>query len=331
MDRSGGGNGDGCGRHQRGAHIADRRRARRRRAAAAPPRHAPDRWSRWTLGDRGSAEVDVEFFPVFFGYVSNAAGRPGRPRPGSGIPRRLAVVQAVVELSAVATDACELTLRPDAAPHPVVGGPASTPCSTWPAPPLDELAEELLWHATRDGVSARVLALIGAHPARPRRTAVRPSSSSRPETAAVPQHGPAMMISDRRPDDPLAGTASVRRSPDPPPGAALRCRTMGGSEAAPPIMRRIRPDRSCGSIAHAATRPTAARSRLSASATASGAMGAGSRVSPIRNSSTAAAHERPSAIAHTMRLWPRPMSPQTNTFGEVRAEARRRAPRCRAR
>jgi hypothetical protein len=36
--------------------------------------------------------------------------------------------------------------------------------------------------------------------------------------------------------------------------------------------------------------------------TVSGAIGAGSRVSPIRNSSTAAAHDRPSAMAQTMRL-----------------------------
>ena len=36
--------------------------------------------------------------------------------------------------------------------------------------------------------------------------------------------------------------------------------------------------------------------------TASGVIGAGSRVSPMRNSSTAAAHARPSAIAHTIRL-----------------------------
>ena len=46
---------------------------------------------------------------------------------------------------------------------------------------------------------------------------------------------------------------------------------------------------------------------------ASGGIGAGRSVVPISHSSTAAAHERPSAIAQTIRLWPRPMSPQTNT------------------
>ena len=40
----------------------------------------------------------------------------------------------------------------------------------------------------------------------------------------------------------------------------------------------------------------------------------------MRYSSTAAAHERPSAIAQTIRLWPRPMSPATNTSGDVRTE-----------
>ena len=49
----------------------------------------------------------------------------------------------------------------------------------------------------------------------------------------------------------------------------------------------------------------------------SGAIGAGSRVSPMSARSTAAAHERPSAIAHTMRLCPRPMSPHTNTLSRL--------------
>ena len=64
--------------------------------------------------------------------------------------------------------------------------------------------------------------------------------------------------------------------------------------------------------------------RRSAHRNGVGRDGRGSRVSPMRNSSTAAAQERPSAMAQTIRLWPRPMSPHTNTFGEVRPEARRR-------
>ena len=54
-------------------------------------------------------------------------------------------------------------------------------------------------------------------------------------------------------------------------------------------------------------------------------MGAGRRVSPSRKRSTAAAHERPSAMAHTMRLWPRPMSPATNTPSTLVAQSSSRA------
>ena len=46
-------------------------------------------------------------------------------------------------------------------------------------------------------------------------------------------------------------------------------------------------------------------------------MGAGRSVCPISHSSTPAAQERPSAIAHTMRLCPRPMSPHANTPSSV--------------
>jgi peptidoglycan/LPS O-acetylase OafA/YrhL len=56
-----------------------------------------------------------------------------------------------------------------------------------------------------------------------------------------------------------------------------------------------------------------------------GRTGVGSAVSPIRYSSTAAAQERPSAIAQTIRLWPRPASPQTNTPGWDVAHASSRA------
>jgi hypothetical protein len=41
----------------------------------------------------------------------------------------------------------------------------------------------------------------------------------------------------------------------------------------------------------------------------------GSTDEPIRNSSTARAHCRPSRIAHTTSDWPRRMSPAVNTFG----------------
>src|SRR5215471_14456741 len=46
-----------------------------------------------------------------------------------------------------------------------------------------------------------------------------------------------------------------------------------------------------------------------------GTIGAGSAEEPIRYASTAAAADLPSAIAHTISDWPRPMSPATNTPG----------------
>ena len=60
-----------------------------------------------------------------------------------------------------------------------------------------------------------------------------------------------------------------------------------------------------------------AATRLQSWGRAVGRIGDGSWVSPISHASTPAAHERPSAIAHTMRLWPRPMSPHANTPSSV--------------
>ena len=50
-----------------------------------------------------------------------------------------------------------------------------------------------------------------------------------------------------------------------------------------------------------------------------GGIGAGRVVEPIRWASTAAAAARPSAIAQTIRDWPRPASPATNTPGTLEA------------
>jgi len=43
----------------------------------------------------------------------------------------------------------------------------------------------------------------------------------------------------------------------------------------------------------------------------------GSSLAPIRNSSTARAHCRPSRMAQTTSDWPRRMSPAANTFGTL--------------
>jgi len=106
-------------------------------------RDTPGSATGWSLGRRGSAEVDVDFF------------RTGAPNPTWTTtarlwdPQALAVVRAVVDLAAIEPDACELAIRPN------------LPLSPWwsarmPAlldlarAALDELAEELLWHATRE-------------------------------------------------------------------------------------------------------------------------------------------------------------------------------------
>jgi hypothetical protein len=108
-------------------------------------RDTPGSVTGWSLGRRGSAEVDVDFF------------RTGAPAPtwtaASRLwdPQAVAVVRAVVGLTVIEPDTCELSIRPN------------LPLSPWwssrmPAllelarAALDELAEELLWHATREGL-----------------------------------------------------------------------------------------------------------------------------------------------------------------------------------
>jgi hypothetical protein len=117
-------------------------------------RDTPGSTLRWTLGNRGSAELDVDFFPVFFGFVSTTVGPAWTTTVRLWDPAAVAVALAVVELSAVSTDSCELAIRAD------------VPLSPWWAAhrsalvdlagsTVEELAQELLWQATRDGVAAR--------------------------------------------------------------------------------------------------------------------------------------------------------------------------------
>ena len=107
----------------------------------------------WTLGDRGSADLDVDFFPVLSVVEDAPAARPAWTTTARLWDRDgLAVVHAVVEVTAVSSDACEVTVRPE------------LPLTPWWAARIpmlmeltqatvDELAEELLWHATREGVA----------------------------------------------------------------------------------------------------------------------------------------------------------------------------------
>ena len=104
-------------------------------------RDTPGSATGWSLGRRGSVEIDVEFVHT----------EPPRWTSTARLwdPEAVAVVRAVVDLTVVEPDACELSIRP------------SLPLSPWwsarmPAlldlarAALDELAEELLWHATRE-------------------------------------------------------------------------------------------------------------------------------------------------------------------------------------
>jgi hypothetical protein len=108
----------------------------------------------WTLGNRGSADLDAEFFPV----LSAVTDDPTAARPAWTTTARLwdrdglAVVHAVVEVTAVSGDACEVVVRPELPLTPWWS--SRIPMLTELAQAtLDELAEELLWHATREGVT----------------------------------------------------------------------------------------------------------------------------------------------------------------------------------
>jgi hypothetical protein len=90
---------------------------------------------RWTLGDRGTAEVDTCFTSAGSGWTTNA-------RLWS--PTGAAVTTATLRL--VATDADEVRLSLEPQPEPILSELAQAA--------VDELAEELLWHATHTGISA---------------------------------------------------------------------------------------------------------------------------------------------------------------------------------
>jgi len=108
--------------------------------------------ARWTLGGHGAAEVDVDFLPILTaaGDESPAWSSTARLWARNGI----AMLPATVELRAATVDTCELALQP---------GTPLTPWWTTRTPALldlaraalDELAEELLWHATRADVATQ--------------------------------------------------------------------------------------------------------------------------------------------------------------------------------
>jgi hypothetical protein len=107
----------------------------------------------WTLGNHGSAGLDVEFFPVLTQIDDAPDARPAWTTTARLWDRDgLAVAHAAVEVSTVSCDACEVAFRPDMPLTPWWS--ARIPMLTDLAQAaLDELAEELLWHATRAGVN----------------------------------------------------------------------------------------------------------------------------------------------------------------------------------
>lgn len=107
---------------------------------------------RWTLGEHGVAEVDVEFFPIFVAEDTT--------RPAWSTTARLwdtdgvAMVHLVIELHAVAVDECELSVRPELPLAPWWSARVPELLDLARAT-LDELSEELLWHASRGAVATR--------------------------------------------------------------------------------------------------------------------------------------------------------------------------------
>ena len=98
----------------------------------------------WTLGGHGTAELDIDFFPVF----SVAANPAWTTTARLWDPAAVAMVHAVLELAAVSPDSCELILRPEAPLSPWWAACVAELLALARAA-LDEVAEELLWYATR--------------------------------------------------------------------------------------------------------------------------------------------------------------------------------------
>jgi hypothetical protein len=97
---------------------------------------------RWTLGDRGTAEVDTCFTSAGPGWTTEARlwNTTGR-----------AVTAATLQLVATDVDEVQLTLEPNLAP---VCGADALELSDLARAAVDELAEELLWHASHAGLTS---------------------------------------------------------------------------------------------------------------------------------------------------------------------------------
>ena len=99
---------------------------------------------RWTLGTHGTAEVDVSFTTAGPEWTTKA-----RLWNGSG----LVVTAATIRIAATAVDELRLTLEPTLPPA-AAWGESAEHLTELARAAVDELAEELLWHATRAGINA---------------------------------------------------------------------------------------------------------------------------------------------------------------------------------
>jgi hypothetical protein len=99
---------------------------------------------RWSLGERGTVEIDPCFRTTETGWEAPA-------RLWS--PNGLAVAAATVYADAVLADEVVLRLEPTLPPRG--WGSTGERFATLAGCALDELAEELLWHASRAGLTHR--------------------------------------------------------------------------------------------------------------------------------------------------------------------------------
>jgi len=98
---------------------------------------------RWTLGDRGTAEVDTCFTSAGPGWITNA-------RLWNATGRAMTAAR----LHLVATDADQVRLSLESNPEPAVRADGTERLTELARAALDELAEELLWHATHAGIGS---------------------------------------------------------------------------------------------------------------------------------------------------------------------------------
>jgi hypothetical protein len=105
---------------------------------------------RWTLGDRGAVEVDVNFTSSGSVETGTVWTTPARVWDPGG----LAVAAVTLKLVACSADTVDLTLAPTTALTPWWQKRLALLTDLAHAA-LDELAEELLWHATRAGVAGQ--------------------------------------------------------------------------------------------------------------------------------------------------------------------------------